>query len=972
MSSHDRRRGTAFTTPFRVADARWGMARVPVLPYDDPDPGAPVEPVVAEGMFLSSDIHADSSPERVARRHATVRAFQIRARRRATPQGVFAAVSELEIADTGDDLTVRTGRVRSYPNPVWLHEVCNRVLDSADVLRGLRFAVTNLAVRRGDRLEVECPSGDTLTGPQRVSIRATEAVDVIMDVCRGRASWRQVKQALAHKRPNVPDDAVDAVLRALVRNGFVLTDLAPADVCNDPLGHVIAKLPTTEPLSKHLSRLRAALTEADRHPPGHADRMTALKTARNLTDDLASTWRPLCGDSACDARIRIRRDLAEQAARAAGVLWRVAPGHDRLADWHESFLHRYGAQRLVPLLEACDPVIGLGCDVSDTHQPSQPDATEALAGLLIDALTSGEIEIRLDAATIDALDRRRPGDRPEPSAEVYARIVGPDIRNGNEGNFVVAVTRMAAPAGSTRARFTGLLPDPEFDADTGDGAMTAELAFQPLSHAATVLTGPTDGAPWRIPIGTIPRPGDLLLHDLAMVSDGRHLSLWSTRHQRRVRPVHHNQLGHHLMPKLAAFLCLVGQHGTVPLRPWTWAPFDRAPFLPRVRHHDTILAPARWRLPTSLRDATSDPTTWDNALQEWRTSTRPAPPNPIVVDDTDRQLPLHLDRHDDRELLRRYVARGVATVTEPPGGPEAVQAVASGPTGHHALEIVVPLACASDPERGAAPPPQMRVREPGQGFFLPGSQWLSLAVNAPPSTQDAVLERLAATASDTSGLWDRWFWLRYTTPERGHHLRVRFHGEPTALGGHLLPLLRHACARLTAAGLSEGFAVEPYDQEIERYGGTEAITVAETVFHRDSELVAAILAATADTDERMALTAVSAAEITRIVTDHDRAALVPYRLDRADRRIQARIRPQCRALDDATPPHHSQWEAQAAALKIYRDLLPSRRRIDCASSLIHMHANRLLGDNHQERIARSLAADLIARDTRCHPSNSKS
>jgi thiopeptide-type bacteriocin biosynthesis protein len=164
-------------------------------------------------------------------------------------------------------------------------------------------------------------------------------------------------------------------------------------------------------------------------------------------------------------------------------------------------------------------------------------------------------------------------------------------------------------------------------------------------------------------------------------------------------------------------------------------------------------------------------------------------------------------------------------------------------------------------------------------------------------------------------------------------------------------------------GLSSGFTVEPYDQEIERYGGREAIGAAETLFHRDSELVAAILATTAVADERLALAAVSAAEIARIVADSDRHALVPYRLERADRHVQTRTRPRSRALDDATPPHQTLWEARTATLKAYRDLLPASRWVDCASSLIHMHANRILGDNHQERIARALAVDLIARRT---------
>ncbi|WP_244409074.1 lantibiotic dehydratase [Stackebrandtia nassauensis] len=960
MTSHSTRRGTAFTTPFRVADPRSGLARLPLL-HNDPSPNTSIDPVVAEGMFLCSEIHADVSPDSAEQRRATERAFDIRARRRTTPQGVFAGVTELDINVAASTLSVRTEhKVRSYPNPVWVHEIGDRVLDSAAVLHALTYTTNNLAARRGDRLDVQRPSSDPRTGPQRMSVRRTEAVEVVLDVARSGASWKQITTALTQRWPSIQDTTVEVVMRQLTRSGFLLTDLDPVDTCTDPLGHLLAKLPASEPVREPLSWLRAALAEADAHPPGHPARMAALKTARNIADDLFATWRPICTDTAMNAHISIPARVAEEAAQAANVLWRMPPRHDPLAEWHERFLHRYGTGRLVPLLEVCDPVTGLGCDPGNTEVVPPPESTEALARLINVALTSNKMEVQLDAATITALDQRRPSDACEPSAELYATVVARDEHDRDAGKFVLAVTNMASPAGSTRARFAGLLPDASVASDPGHGTMTAELAFRPTSHTVAALTGRADNAPWRIPIGTIPQSGDLALDDLAVVSDGARLRLWSTQNNRPVRPVHHNQVGHHLMPPVAAFLCLLGQHGNTGLSPWTWGPFERAPFTPRVRFRDVILSPARWRLPEEVRDAATDRSTWATALRRWRTSARPAPPATVVIDTSDRKLPLDLDRGDDRELLRRYVNRDVTAVTEPPGGPDAVQAVALGERGHHVLEIVVPVSASHTEE--TAPPAPALARQSRHSVFTPGSEWLSLAIDAPPSTQDAVLARLADAAHHATGLWHRWFWIRYHTPARGPHLRVRFRGDPRPLGGQLLPLLGDTCANLTTDGLSGGFGIEEYRQEIERYGGEHAIEYVEDTFHHDANLVAHLLAESSDPDERLALTAASAAEIVRIVADGNRAALVPHRLERADRRTHARVRPRARSIDDGTPAHRPLWYERTAALTAYRAVLPPDRRIDCASSLIHMHANRLLGDNHRERIARALAVDLIARE----------
>jgi hypothetical protein len=56
------------------------------------------------------------------------------------------------------------------------------------------------------------------------------------------------------------------------------------------------------------------------------------------------------------------------------------------------------------------------------------------------------------------------------------------------------------------------------------------------------------------------------------------------------------------------------------------------------------------------------------------------------------------------------------------------------------------------------------------------------------------------------------------------------------------------------------------------------------------------------------------------------------------------------------------WHAWQACLVTYREALSDdAQRARCASSLIHMSANRLLGNLGDEKVARALAADIIAR-----------
>lgn len=950
---------------FRPADPQWGLARLALLPEVGNVPDEPLDPITAEGILLSSDLYLKSGSTTSRRRRLTERAYQARARHRTTPQGVFAAVAELDVDPNRTCL--RMGRrqcTRSYPSPDWLCQVCAQLLEDGQVLRNLIFTTNNRVTRRGARIEVEHPSVTSITSPEWVSVRYTQAVATILDTCRLGAGWYEILRTLVQKWPSLPHVLAETTVRSLARLGFLLTDLIPPNVCEDPLEHVISKLPRTQPLREQLSRLRATLIEADRYKIGGKARLTALNKARQICDGIVTAKRPILVDTACEANVRLAAQLVEQAARAADVLWSCAPNNDPLADWHERFIHRFGTHRLVSLLDACDPVTGLGYGINTPRRPPlRTSSSEILTNLLIDAVASGSIEVRLDDSIVDALGQRENDDRPPASIELYARVVAASPRHRDAGDFMLVVSGVASPAGATRARFCDLLPQTQEAHKLADGPLEAEIVFQPRAYSAASLTGRVDAFSPRIPIGVPPRQGDLLPEELAVVSDGRRLYLWSVVHERLVQPVHHNRIGHHLMPPLAAWLCLVGQQGTVPVVSWQWGPLRDAPFLPRVRYGKVILSPARWKLPPAVLAAAADASTWEAAIRRWRDRSRPALPRVVVTDSGDRRLPLDLDHHDDRELLRRYARRGLSFVAEPPGGSEATTAVVPGPRGYHGLEVILPLHSTS---HGAASAPSVAWRRSEwragtTGLFLPGGPWLSVAISAPRTTQDTVLARIARVASESVGSWDRWFWLRYATNDLGEHLRVRFHGLPSDLNGRLFPALGQCCKQLLEERLAGSYVVQPYDQEIERYGGPEAIEAVEEVFYRDSELVLAILAEQSDHEARLIIAAVSAAAIVRAVAPGDPTGLGPCKLQGNVRRDFSRLRCLARAVDNTDPPFAELWYARNRALVAYRDKLPVPRRATCASSLIHMHTNRLIGDNEAERMVRALAKDLIVR-----------
>ncbi len=932
------------------------MARIPLRPLLDPV-GSDCDGVLDEGVFLVGRSVAQAVDEGTDRGRATRCAYDLRSRTRTTPHGVFAGVAPAVL--TAPVPSMRLGdahRTITTLSPVWLTAIAGRLLhEEPDLLPALTLTAASSAAIRGDRLEVENPSS---AGPRFASVRATEVSCRLLEASRSGASAADLLADLLRRHPGAaPHQAVRALVD-MIDTGLLLTDLLPTDMRADPLRHLLDKLPATASARTSLTRLDQLLNQCDAHPPGDRRRRKLLEEACDLADSLHRTGRPLVVDTLADAEIAVPPAVGEQAAEAASLLWRTGHRTGPLTDYHRRFCATYGHHRLVPLLDVLDPVTGLGSpgphDVIGTDGVPDAHRTAALAGLLSDALSQGKDELVLTEQHIDRLTNPSPLPPPR-TAEIHIRL----LRDANGLRIAVCPGTGSQNAGAAPGRWARWLPDlaPREQPDTGSGPMIAEIVCRPRT-AAGGLAAETGSAPWRIPIDVPTHPRDLLPHDLAVVTTGTHLQLWSTHHDRPVIPVLHNRIAPRLLPSAAYFLHLLGHSGTRPWHPWNWGALSCWPYTPRVRYRDVLLAPARWRLPDALAASAGQRVTFETHLMAWRTHTRPTPPPVLVAEEADRHLPLDLRQSDQRELLRRSIRRGTRTLAEPFAAPDEL-AVVEGPNGTgHLVDLVVPLARRHTPQHVAIDP-RSALRAVGTGTHLPGSCWLSAVLCAPGRLHDTVLTELAPLLAGLPDNVDRWFWLRYSTPALGPHLRLRFHADPHTLATRIQPQLAGLAERLQHRGLlSPGMLrLEPYEQELERYGGPQAITAAERLFCADSRLALAALAHTEDV--RFLAAAAGAAEIARtLAPDQARSALNPGRLTREQRRHRDALR--VRPVGESETPIPFDLAAVRAALTAYRDAVPQRLAARCASDVIHLHANRMLSlDRGAERIMRTLAADLL-------------
>src|SRR5205807_10366290 len=174
---------------------------------------------------------------------------------------------------------------------------------------------------------------------------------------------------------------------------------------------------------------------------------------------------------------------------------------------------------------------------------------------------------------------------------------------------------------------------------------------------------------------------------------------------------------------------------------------------------------------------------------------------------------------------------------------------ARGPEGRFVHELIVPFVMRASntgrPFGHLANKQATEANSPNRASLLAvprtfplSSEWLFAKLYTGTGTADRVLCEVVAPFVRKlihSGAVDRWFFIRYGDPE--WHLRVRFHGTPENLHAEVLPALQTAVSPLLDDGRLWRVQLDTYEREVERYGGPEAIELAEKLFHADSEAV---------------------------------------------------------------------------------------------------------------------------------------
>lgn len=843
-------------------------------------------PVLKEALLLASpELHetleswlSSAAPRQAKVEHALSRYFS-RMAGRATPFGLFAAVSVGKTAEADSRTTLRVadhGRERRYSrldneclygfvrdlvskrgDPDWPNWVNNSSL----------YAVGG-RIRYAEQLRYEGRGAHSL-----VEVDHSPHLDALLEAASIPRTRRQLVEVLLRIDHDLETEDAEAFLSEVAEAQILVPAILPPVTSSEPLQFVINQLaarPEFETELRSLHRVQAALQALDVRRLGLADDVY-VELSRSVAALSGANARRVCVqvDLIRDSEgMQIGSNVLEECRVALSILYNLTPAvtSPLLDRFCSRFEERFG-DREIAIAEALDPEFGIDIELgmqtsgsallerippprsrdtqSDRNQwgPRWAHLLRAVEGVV----STPNAELNLDDLDLNRLRPQRLMPFPD-AITMMATIAASSEADVENGRFRLVVEGAAGPPGvDILGRFAhadARLRDELNEYLRAEEAcrpecIYAEIVHLPEDRVANIVARPALRDYEIVYLATpgVPTDRQIGISDLMVSVHRGRIVLRSARLDREVVPrmtAAHNFRNRGVT--LYKFLCLLQQQDLSGRLSWDWGPLAGLRKLPRVVRGRIVLALAQWRLgPDQVKGLGKQGAELFISIRALQAEL--GLPRFVGLVDGDNVLPVDLDNILSVEVFAHWCKqRGQARLTEIYPAPSEL--LASGSDGSYVHQLVVPFVRSRPPEAATRTHNQHRVsRVPiDEQVFAPGSEWLTLKIYAGRATVDQILSDVVynfAHGAVREGLANSWFYLRYSDPN--WHLRLRMRGRPDAINGMVAAELYTRLLPFLRSGAISRIQHDTYVREVRRYGGLAGVEFAEQLFHHDSE-----------------------------------------------------------------------------------------------------------------------------------------
>ena len=805
--------------------------------------------------------------------------YFVRMTSRATPFGLFASISLGRVGTGALEIGPREAlHRRTWLDLGYVYPLVAQAIAGRDTRMALNYVPNSTLIRTDDgwRYVEETVAKDR----RRRDLVCVQPSDILIAVVTAASrvpSFDGLVDVILDQLPDV--ERADAVeyLHQLIDSQLLVPTLAPTLTGPDPVEYLIrtsGECPVLGQFHSDLQQAARSLQEIDSQNV-ESLRDAYRTTALRLLGLLASA------DEKHLFHVDLRRDApqlgipasvpadilraVEALRRITAAPWPTTP----LAEFRRRFTERYG-DREVALMEVLDEDSGISFEIdpgsrSNEHlladfkfggvaEAPKPASEERRTRRMIDLLERAwslrQKQIVLSDDDINELAVESAAPLPDVFTVLGCLASSSVLDRGAGDCFVLQSVNSGAGLFGRFCRSDSELEKQVKALLRSEEALRPEAIFAELVHlpddrVGNVVCRPALRAKDLPCLGHsgLERADQITIADLTVTVEGGRILLRSCELGREVLP--RLTCAHNVAAPNASvyrFLAAVAKQDGVSGLVFSWGSFVNARFLPRVVFGNVVLSPASWRIekPTISAWLSLPTDKRQGEINTWRT--REGVPRWIQVGQGDNLLSLDLDNPWCVDALADDLRRSrTDRVSELVPAPEDF--LLHSPDGRHAHEVMIPFVRSTRVESLHTMWPKLK-DQPDPRRFTPGSRWLYAKLYGSARATEFVLSSELPALIESwraAGSIDRWHFVRYRDSD--DHLRVRFHGDPDALRSEVQPGLEQLFQRVARGSAIWRCQFDTYERETTRYGGPEAIELAEKIFDVDSETIAGLLRA---------------------------------------------------------------------------------------------------------------------------------
>lgn len=912
--------------------------------------------------------------------------YFLRMSTRTTPFGLFAAVGWGEFtkkADLAFPLSSIGKKVRV--DMAWGQAFIDYIHSHKELVRDLQIMTNPNLIKKGGRVllnkEDDC-----------LSIKSSVVSDFILELAKKPLLYSDLEKQLLTRFSDHSEELVSDYLWQIFQKGYLLSE------CSISLDHPFSLKEFCRKLKgknaenfSFLEELSALIEKYER-----ADLGSGLTLLQKLVNGL-NQWKKVPYPIQIDAYrqtglFSLPSCVKKSIEEVVSLLWLLSNEEvNQLSQYQHRFYEKYGDSRLVPLLELLDPHQGLG---ELKPQATQEGRSSSFSWQQILLSSPHCNEIKIDHLPQITVPQEKIEKAPS-SVEIAFELFASSQEELNAGQYTLVVNPLTATrqAGTLFGRFLYLFDSAQREQlrklikqeeELYPDVLFVEAGFSPSHARVTNIAFHENVREFQLQMHFhAPSDQTLDLEDIYVGSRKNRLYLYSKKLKKELHVVLSSAINKQLAPPVLRFLLEISQQRFTAFNPSIWRQNAANVFLPRVSYKNIILSPARWLLNSLDLQLTEK-----SSAKETEKAIREAfiyfkIPDEVYLTHLDNRLLINWKNPDHFSLILQHFARKKEILLFEFIA-RAHESLVRSEKGGHATEFVVPCVKKSCYKSEGSPvhyPPTEQIHSLDR-LSLPGGEWLFMKLFVAKESEESFLQMNLSPFLHhllENHLIDRWFHVRYRDEQP--HIRLRLHGQPEKLLGTVIPLIHKCFSEWIASGLLSHFGFYIYEREVERYGGPDAVYLAEEIFCLDSKISLSLL----KNKEKLKLSlhVLGAVGIINLLQgfyssiDEQIACYSSH----MDKRLLAGFREHTqKALEITRNLLYSDqgtaaedflhlWKEDLATLQLLvqrfeRQISDSKwnQKSSIVQSVVHMHCNRLFGiDPESEKRAIAIAVHLLEK-----------